>query len=95
MKILIPLAILMLLGAAFSHFPYSYYQFLRWVVCGVAVGLALAALEKKSQSWAAVFGFMAVLFNPIAPLHLERESWVPIDLLAAGLLTVRSLTPAP
>ena len=38
------------------------------------------------QTWAVwVFGFAAVLFNPIVPFHIKRDTWQVLDLLAAGL----------
>lgn len=34
--------------------------------------------------WAIVmFGVIALLFNPIVPVHLSRSIWSPIDIAAA------------
>jgi len=80
-------AALMLFGAL-RQWPYGYYQLLRWVTCAAAVFVAYMAYtwEKK---WATVFfGIVAVLFNPLIPIHLTREIWQPIDLVCAILFVV-------
>lgn len=80
-------AILMLLWALADN-PYAYYQILRWVVCGVMAYSAFLAFEAKKDKWTWIFGITAVLFNPIAPIHLEREVWSVIDITAATLLLI-------
>ncbi|MDD5741953.1 MAG: hypothetical protein PHX87_00830 [Candidatus Peribacteraceae bacterium] len=83
------IAAVMLLGAL-GHHPYAYYQLLRWVVCGVAAYSAYIAYESKNQVWTWIFGITAVLFNPLVPFYLERETW---QLLAgaAAIVFVGSL----
>ena len=77
-------AALMLL-AALGHWPYGYYVLLRWIVCGAAVFVAINAFGFQ-QSWATwIFGIVAVLFNPLVPVHLSRQAWAPIDLITASL----------
>ncbi len=73
---------LMLLLAVADH-PYSYYQILRWVTCGVAAYSAFLAYENKKMTWVWIFGITAVLFNPIASIHFERETWQVLDVAAA------------
>ena len=74
----------MLVGAV-APLPYGYYQFLRWITCGVAVFIAFEAYSWK-KIWATwVFGIIAVLFNPLIPVHLTKEIWQPIDLVCALL----------
>ena len=93
------IAAILLLWALDRH-PYSYYTILRFVVCGVTgYGVYFAAqLEKNGWAWA--FGIIALLFNPIIPIHLDRETWAFIDLGVAVLLCVsffvlRKPTPSP
>lgn len=77
----------MLLGAL-APWPYGYYQLLRFVVCGVAVYLVYTAYNWQKM-WAVwLFGFIAVLFNPLIPIHLSRELWPPIDIICALLFAV-------
>jgi hypothetical protein len=82
---LIPAAIpAVMLFVAMGKRPYAYYQIMRWVVCAVAVFVAYNAWTFK-RAWALwMFGFVAVLFNPLVPIHMKRDTWQVIDLLAAG-----------
>jgi len=78
------IAALMLLGAL-ARWPYGYYQLLRWVTCGVAVYVAYTAYNWQKM-WAVwLFGFVAVLFNPLIPIRLSREIWQPINVICALL----------
>lgn len=78
----------LLLIVAFGDHPYAYYQMLRWVVCGVTGYGAFVAYEKKNIPWAWVFGITAVLFNPIMPFYMQRETWQMFDIAAALVLVV-------
>ena len=79
------IAILMLFWALADN-PYGYYQILRWVVCGVTVYSAYLAYENKNNTWAWIFGVVAVLFNPIATIHLDRETWSVINMIVAAII---------
>jgi len=81
------IAAAMLLGAL-AEWPYGYYQLLRLVTCGVSVYIAALAYnwEKVWATW--LFGFIAVLFNPLLPVHLSRGLWQPIDLICAVMFVV-------
>ena len=83
---LVPAAIaaLMLFGAL-GYWPYGYYQLLRFVVCGISAYTAFMAYEWQKQWVAWLFGFIAVLFNPLIPIHLPREVWQMIDVTCAFL----------
>ncbi|MFC1636345.1 DUF6804 family protein [Planctomycetota bacterium] len=81
------IAALMLFGAL-AQWPYGYYQLLRFVVCGVSVYVAVMAYTWK-KIWATwLFGIVAILFNPLVPIHLSRELWQPIDFMTAVLFVV-------
>jgi len=80
-----------LLGAL-ARWPYGYYTLLRWVTCAGAVYVALTAQGWKHIVWVWVFGFVAVLFNPLVPVHLSREIWQPIDVAAAALFVAAAVT---
>jgi hypothetical protein len=71
---------------------YDFYTIMRWVVCGVSAYGAYLEFERKRQAWAWVFAIMSIAFNPIAPVHLSRETWAPIDCIAAGILVVSVFT---
>lgn len=78
------IATIMLL-IAIAPLPYGYYQFLRWVICGIAVYIAVIAYRwgKAWGTW--IFSAIAVLFNPIFPIPLSREIWLPIDIIGSLL----------
>ena len=81
------MATLMLLGAL-ADWPYGYYQLLRFIVCSAGVFVAYIAFTWK-KIWAVwLFGFIALLFNPLISIHLSRELWQPIDIICAILFTV-------
>lgn len=81
------IAAAMLLGALVD-LPYGYYQLLRFVVCGAGVFVAYIAFTRK-KIWAVwLFGFVALLFNPLIPIHLSKEIWQLIDFICAILFVV-------
>lgn len=82
---LIAIAMLLL---SFLSWPYAFFTLLRIVLTGSGIYYAYYLhTEKKNQDfwfWAMVA--IAVLFNPIAVIHLSREVWGFIDLIVAGVL---------
>ena len=79
------IAILMLVWAHADN-PYGYYQILRWVIAGVTGYSAYLAHEHEKIAWTWIFGIIAVLYNPIAPIHLDRATWSVIDLIIAAII---------
>jgi hypothetical protein len=78
----------MLLGCLIDGQPYGYFQILRWVVCGVCGYRAYLAYALGKKVWLWIFIASAVLFNPIAPIHLDRDAWTVIDVVMAVALLV-------
>jgi hypothetical protein len=77
-----------LLFWAMARHPYSYYTLLRWVTCIVAGYTAYLAAKQKKIPWAWLLAAVAVLFNPLSPIHLRRDVWTILDPLTAVLLLV-------
>lgn len=75
---------------ALVDLPYAYYQILRWVVCISAIWTAFIARSANRTGWTVALVVIAILFNPIAPIHLERQTWAVVDVLTA-ILFVASL----
>lgn len=77
-------AALLLIGIA--DMPIGYYTFLRIVVClssGV-IAYGSYSIEEKISFRAALFGLIALLFNPIFPVYLQdKELWTTIDIISA------------
>jgi len=86
---LIPsLIIAIMLLVAVAPLPYGYYQLLRWFTCAVAAFIVVKSYQWK-KTWAVwLFGAIAVLFNPIFPIHLTKEIWQPIDVVSAVLFGI-------
>lgn len=78
----------MLLLAIPSIWPYGYYQLLRWVVAIAALYNAYLAHESKEDVWMYVMIGIAILFNPIASIHFEKETWAILDLVTALVMFV-------
>lgn len=90
-KILTVIASGFLFVALFDGLPYGYFTFLRFVVCAVGVYLAYKIYEDNRESLSVwIFAGIAVLFNPIFIIHLERNTWTIIDLII-GIYFVLSL----
>ena len=81
--ILLTAAVLLFLATlAALSLPYGFFTFLRIVVCGVAIYVAIQIRD----SVVALIGLMmvAVLFNPLVPIHLPQQTWRIIDLATAA-----------
>lgn len=84
------IAFTVLIIALIPGLPYGYYQLLRWVVCGFSCYGALLSHQRNRQSWKWVFVGLAVLFNPLLPVHLSRQIWFPLDIAASIVFAVSS-----
>ena len=61
----------------------GFYTLLRIVVTIGAVVSVLVLIGKSHRLWI-YFAGLAVVFNPIIPVHLTKELWAIIDVAAAG-----------
>ena len=75
-----------LLLAALMPLPYGYYTLMRLVVSATFVWAALVSRKRQSGSLIWVFVFLALIFNPIIPIHLPMEIWAIFDIGSAILL---------
>jgi len=85
-NIAVIIASVLLLLALLDGWPYDYFVVLRFVVTGVSLYVALLAYSSEKFGWTGLFAVLAVLFNPILPVHLTREIWTTIDLVVAILM---------
>ena len=74
--------------ATVGSLPYGYFQILRLVACGAACFGASTLKHRPAWLWTMVI--IAVLFNPIAPVRLDRGIWQLID-LATGIVFLVSV----
>jgi len=50
--------------------------------------LAYLSYSLKKQVWLWIFAGIALLFNPIIPFHLSRDTWQFIDIVIAIIFFV-------
>lgn len=71
---------------ALAPMPYGYYIFLRIAVTACAAMTAYLKYQMSDRSllvWVCVG--VAILFNPIIPIHLTRGIWMVINVAVAAL----------
>ena len=76
------IAVGILVGAFWDH-PYSYYQILRWFTTICSAYLAYNYSQDKRMGWMWIFIAIAILFNPIFPIYMSKETWQIFDLAGA------------
>ena len=77
-----------LLIVATQRLPYDYYTLLRVTVFVASLFLAFVSFRTAASShatWLSCFLIVAVVFNPLIPIHFRRSTWAYIDLAAACL----------
>jgi len=88
----VKIVIAALLLLAIASLPIGYYTFLRIVVCIASVVLCIVYFE-NIKLLAIIFGIIAILFNPILPIYLSKETWIPIDVITAIVFVVSVFIP--
>lgn len=86
MKLMVWMAVALLAWALVPINPYGYYMFLRVVICGVLAYLGWRSFGSGESGWVFLFGFGALIYNPIATVSLTRGVWTVINLLTVGAL---------
>ena len=77
-KILITIAVLLFI--AIAPLPYGFYTFMRIVVfCCAAYMAYYCFVNKNKKFWPWIMGFIAILFNPVAAIHMTKEIWMVVD----------------
>jgi hypothetical protein len=85
MGFLIRIATAGMLVLAWGAHPYDYYVLLRWITSAVAAFTAYQlSQDRPGLAW--TMAVLALLFNPLVPVHLHRSTWAWVDLAAAGLM---------
>jgi hypothetical protein len=78
------------MAVATARLPYGYYTFLRSVTCVAGILFAFAAWNGGAigRALAVVTVLLAILFNPILPVHLTRAIWFYLNILGAVIFAV-------
>lgn len=84
-------AALLFLGAL--PMPYGYYMLLRFIACGAFAYACLIAYRLRMNALPWIYGLLAVVFNPIAPIRLSKGTWMVVDIIAGAtlILTAKSV----
>lgn len=84
-------AVMLVLGIL--NWSWGYYDLLRLVVCATAAYLAWQAKQQKSERRMWIMAVIAILYNPIAPVHFERGVWMLLNLAAAAVFWIAATNP--
>ena len=68
-----------------------YDVFVRFLVAAGAIALMVQALQDRKYAFGAVFGALALLFNPVAPVFAFSGQWQRALLVASTFPFVASL----
>lgn len=84
------LAPLLVMGIGILPMPYEYYNLSRLVVCGCSLFFIFNLLKEKDILFAWIFGLLAVLYNPIVPIHLyQKELWMVVNAITAIIFCLK------
>lgn len=77
-------AVVLVIALFSSSLDIGFFTFLRWVVTG-ASAYYLYYIYKSIQQWnfwTWTFILLAIIFNPLVPLYLDKDLWQLLDLIA-------------
>lgn len=91
------ISIVVLMFLAVFAMPYGYYTFLR-IMTTLSSGLFIYVYycTKSLKPWSIIFVFIGVTFNPLFPVHLDRDIWFILNILVGcvylgNLLLIKKL----
>ena len=73
---------------ALADLPYGYYQLLRIIVTGTAIWVAITCHAGRLWMLTPVFGLVAILYNPLLKIHLERDIHAIVNIAVALIFAV-------
>ena len=87
MKLIFLIPAIFLCIVPFFKFPYGIYTLLRIVVTLSSVFIIYVNYNKikKVDATIIIFSAILILFNPMFPIRLSKEIWLPIDLITAAI----------
>lgn len=87
------IACTLLTALGFMRMPYSFYVLLRIAFCLAACIDVAHARKRKAVLGLWVFGVMAVLYNPVLPVHLrDKLAWEGLNSVSVVILWVAAFT---
>src|SRR5262249_6388548 len=85
------IAAALLFDAAVERHPYSFYTLLRWICCPIFAYSASAAHKRNRMPWVWVFGTLALLYNPLFRVHLDRNTWTIVNWVTIGAIILAAM----
>ena len=87
MKLTLLIPAIFLCVVPFFKFPYGIYTLLRIVVTLSAAFVIYDNYKKlnKVNVTIVIFSIILIVFNPLFPIRLNKELWLPIDLITAAI----------
>jgi hypothetical protein len=87
MKLILLIPGIFLCIVPFFKFPYGIYTLLRIVVTLSSAFIIYDNYKriKNVNVTIVIFSIILIVFNPIFPIRLNRELWLPIDLITAAI----------
>ena len=81
------IAPIVVMGIGVLPMPYGYYNILRVVVCVSAIFMTVRATKTPNGQLAMwLFAGLALLYNPVLPVHLnEKAIWMMVNAVTAVL----------
>jgi len=81
-------AAMLLIGAA--PMPYGYYGLLRMIATVAFIWAAYTSFEQDRPLLPWILAALALLFNPLIPIHLTKSIWAIVDVASAVFLVAVS-----
>jgi len=81
-----------LLIIAIGDLDYSYYQILRIIITIFAVVFALMFKALENMRLMFIMIIIAILFNPILPIYLDKDIWVFLDLISSVVFLISAIS---
>ena len=83
----IPIVLIALFAVSVFDLPYGFYTFLRIVVFILSLLFALCyyCCQERLSLFSVISIVIAIFWNPIMPIYLDKETWVCLDIIAAVL----------
>jgi len=72
---------------ALAPWPYGYYQLLRVGIFAAGI-FGAVTLWRKEQGMAVALLICGLVFNPLIPMHLSRQIWSVLNVVAAVAFAV-------
>ena len=80
----LPIALIVLFLVSTFDLEYGFYTFLRICVCALSLFLASGMHGFNGNKVIITINvIIAILWNPIIPIHLDKDTWVFLDVVAS------------